>query len=184
MLDSKNCLIGLSDCIDIQPGTVNPTPVFDVNNVYMVVGETINAGDLLISENSSLSFDRADDYSGTYYDYNAATNTITAKKATGSNVSTFTGRVLCDANNDGINETPVSRTIRVHIYDSDSELPSNDTAEASATVLKPDGTEAFSTVRTLSLEQARTGTAYIYNSIPPVISGSAGPGCAARPPAA
>ncbi len=168
MLDSKNCLIGLSDCIDIQPGTVNPTPVFDVNNVYMVVGETINAGDLLISENSSLSFDRADDYSGTYYDYNAATNTITAKKATGSNVSTFTGRVLCDANNDGINETPVSRTIRVHIYDSDSELPSNDTAEASATVLKPDGTEAFSTVRTLSLEQARTGTAYIYKyfSIP------------------
>ncbi len=168
---TKYLAISAYNCINITEGSrIRPFPVFNIDCLNMVVGESINLSDIITSNVPDLEFRLGEeDQSNEYFDYYAETNKLVTKKAAPTDYRPLQGYVLWDTDGDGIKETKILRSIKLDIYDSEDDLPEDDNARITFKALDPDGNQVYSINRYVTHENTDDKySALQYFSVPEI----------------
>ena len=137
---SKHILIGANNSITVIPETktaVQPKPDYIIRPVRMAVGQTINLSDYIDCNDKSVELKLIDDIgtNNLNVEYDRENNTLKALSATSSKGISFYPYVLCDADNDGVNETMIHEYLTCFVYENVSDIPVFDDVTLDVTIL-------------------------------------------------
>ena len=137
---SKHILIGANNSITVIPETktaVQPKPDYIIRPVRMAVGQTISLSDYIDCNDKSVELKIIDDIgtNNLNVEYDRENNTIKALSATSAKGISLYPYVLCDADNDGVNETMIHEYLTCFVYENVSDIPVFDDVTLDVTIL-------------------------------------------------
>ena len=146
---SRHIMVYANNSITVKPSettAVQSKPDYMLRPIRMAVGQTVDLSDYIDCKDKSVEFKFINELYESTLSYDAESNTLTAKSKTGSSGTVLHPYVLCDADNDGMNETMVYEYLNCYIYESESDIPVYDDVKVDITILNPDG----NVIKTLS----------------------------------
>ena len=146
---SRHIMVYANNSITVKPSettAVQPKPDYIIKPIRMAVGQTVDLSDYIDCKDKSVEFKFINELYESTLAYDVENNTLTAKSKTGSSGTVLHPYVLCDADNDGINETMVYEYLNCYIYESEADIPVYDDVKVDITILNPEG----NVIKTLS----------------------------------